>query len=54
MEEFRIDPQEALQALQRLTSNEISRLFMEIAGRDALIEKLIARVSELESKVENG
>lgn len=50
MENIQVDAAEALQALQRLTANEISRLFTEIAGRDAFIQKLLVRIQELEEK----
>lgn len=52
MEDLNISPQEALQALHRVTANEVTRLFSEISGRDAVIEKLIARIKELESKLD--
>ena len=50
MENMTVSAEEAYQHLQRFTSNEITRLYSEVAGRDALIEKLIARIDELEVK----
>ena len=54
MENMQVDAQDAFQAYQRITSNEFSRLYMEIAGRDSLIEKLVARINELEEKSQDG
>lgn len=52
MEEMNISPQEAFQSYQRFTSNEIARLYAEISGRDAVIEKLFVRIHELETKTD--
>lgn len=52
MEEMNISPQEAFQAYQRFTSTEIARLYAEISGRDAVIEKLFSRIQELEVKID--
>jgi hypothetical protein len=53
MDEHRIDPQQVIQSLQKFTATEISRLYTEIAGRDAFIDKLLSIVADLEDKL-NG
>lgn len=52
MENLQVEAHEALQALQRFTATEVSRLYTEIAGRDAAISKLMARIQELEEKLD--
>lgn len=46
-----VDPAQALLAMQKYTSNEISRLFMEIAMRDAYIQRLESIIKDLEEKL---
>lgn len=52
MEDYRIESQDVVLALQKFTASEISRLYTEIAGRDAFIEKLLIRIEELEGKTD--
>lgn len=51
MDDHRIDPQNVLQSLQKFTAIEITRLYTEIAGRDAFIDKLLSTITELEEKL---
>lgn len=53
MENIEISPEEMLQAYQQTAATEASKLYGEIAYRDALIKQLVQKLNDL-NKEQNG